>query len=231
MKPLIQMNEAQEREYHTVILGALLHDVGKYLQRSRGTTWGKGKHPRVSVNFIDDWKEKFDQCTEGDLLKILAQRHHESQKFEDELNVNSIKDDHIRTLARLVSKADNMASFERALDKGKSQHYRTTPLATVFHHIQLTKTKPDPPHYINITSLENLNIEPPILSKKVDKNIPEEVTQIIHRFGQEFEKYADLLDWSDCTFRLPISEVSFRVDRSSPAELYPFPRMLRPRPP
>jgi len=47
------------------------------------------------------------------MLKTLVQKHHESQYFEAELNVNSISDEHLRTLARLVSLADNLASSER----------------------------------------------------------------------------------------------------------------------
>ncbi len=106
--------QANNEEYRTVVLAGLLHDIGKLLQRgSFGGLDIKGKHPAISANFIAAFAECFSEVSDGEVLKTLVQKHHESQHFEPDLNVNSISDEHVRTLANLVSLADNLSSGER----------------------------------------------------------------------------------------------------------------------
>lgn len=195
MKPWLSMTEAQEKEYHTVILGALLHDVGKYIQRARGKILGKGKHPKISSNFVEEFKQYFNKCVDAELLKILAKKHHESNRFEDDLNVNAIEDDHLRSLARLVSFADNMASYERAKKSEKPTHYRKASLASVFHLAQLINQKPILTRYLPITHVESINNEPQIFSQESPENDLEKATNIINQFYTEFSKIVNNVDW------------------------------------
>ena len=103
--------ETDNQEYRTVVLAGLLHDIGKLLQReSFGGLDIKGKHPAISANFITAFEECFSEVSNVDVLKTLVQKHHESQHFGLDLNVNSISDEHVRTLASLVSLADNLSS-------------------------------------------------------------------------------------------------------------------------
>lgn len=126
------------REYQTVILAGLLHDVGKVLMRGDfGPDLGiEGRHPQVSANFVSAFKDLFSGTTDSALLELLVQRHHESpQHFPSELLVQGIEDDHERTLARLISKADNLSASERGEASDHRQDYKATPLMSVLERV------------------------------------------------------------------------------------------------
>jgi CRISPR-associated protein Csm1 len=106
--------KTNNKEYQTIVLAGLLHDIGKLLQRgSFGGLDIKGKHPAISANFVIAFADCFNQVSDISILKTLVQKHHESHYFESELNVNSIIDEHIRTLASLVSLVDNIHFYRR----------------------------------------------------------------------------------------------------------------------
>jgi len=48
------MDERQKREYQSVILGALLHDIGKFIQKPEGKSTA---HPLDGSNFLAQYKE------------------------------------------------------------------------------------------------------------------------------------------------------------------------------
>ena len=55
----------KSKEYQTVILAALLHDIGKFMQRgSFGSLDTKGKHPKVSGTFVSAYQSIFDQVAD-----------------------------------------------------------------------------------------------------------------------------------------------------------------------
>jgi len=86
------MNPHQRREYQTVVLGALLHDIGKYLQRGQFGGKVAGQHPQVGAVFISAWQDDFARCVDAGLLRTLVQRHHESQHFPEALRVDPLTD-------------------------------------------------------------------------------------------------------------------------------------------
>ena len=45
------MTAFNQREYQTVILGVLLHDIGKFLNRGESV---KRKHPLFSADYVSD---------------------------------------------------------------------------------------------------------------------------------------------------------------------------------
>jgi CRISPR-associated protein Csm1 len=191
------MVPSQQLEYETVILGALLHDIGKYFQR--GDFGGRvvGQHPEVGATFVSAWQEEFGRCVDVALLRTLVQRHHESAAFRDGLRVDDISDDHTRALARLVSRADNLSSSERGGRAATYQNFRTTALAPVFHRVQLLHT-PDPSQsHLPHAAIRNLENEPPIFPQPGRRTPQEEVTEHIRDFGQAFSSLRDRLDWDD----------------------------------
>lgn len=106
------MDERQKREYQTVVLAALLHDIGKFLNRADV----KRKHPLFSADYVssDEFKKRIGKdWVDFELLKILIQRHHEYTKMPDELLVQKIEDPCTRALAYMVSRADSYSSSER----------------------------------------------------------------------------------------------------------------------
>jgi len=123
-------------EYQTVVLAALLHDIGKLLGRGSFALLDKGQHPKFSADFIGAFQGIFAPLADVPLLRTLVQRHHESkQHFASEFLVQDIEDKHVRSLATLVSKADNLSSSERGGRLEQWQDYKETPLASVLERL------------------------------------------------------------------------------------------------
>jgi predicted HD phosphohydrolase len=125
--------ERNIEEYQTVILAALLHDVGKLLWHGSFAVLDKGQHPKFSSNFVAAFSETFSQISNVPLLRELVQHHHEGkQYFAPEFLVQEIKDDHARTMVALVSKADNLS---RGCSSEQWQDYKETPLASILERV------------------------------------------------------------------------------------------------
>ncbi|RLC96210.1 MAG: type III-A CRISPR-associated protein Cas10/Csm1 [Chloroflexi bacterium] len=132
------MADAERKEYQTVVLAAFLHDIGKALMRGDFGSGLRieGQHPQVSANFVSAFKELFSKISDPDLLLQLVQRHHEDPgHFPPELLVQGLQDDYERTLARLISKADNLSAAERGEASEQRQDYKTVPLMSVLERV------------------------------------------------------------------------------------------------
>lgn len=117
------------REYQTVILAALLHDIGKFLHRGRDLAFDiKGTHPEVGGQFVGAFAEVFKPVADIDLLRTLVTHHHQQA-------INEIADNRTRNLAYLINKADVLSSKERGEATGDRRDYKTTPLVPVFHRV------------------------------------------------------------------------------------------------
>lgn len=174
------------REYRTVTLAGLLHDIGKFLQRGEyGGIQVKGKHPVVSRNFINAFKDFFSRIVDVDLLTILVEKHHEGSDFPEELRPAAARG-RARSLAFLISRADNYSSSERG-EGGLSRDYRTTPLASVFSEMQLKEALPQVKYYL-----------PAVLSPQeaypVDQSTVDPIllTNHIRGFGEELVRFTKL---------------------------------------
>ena len=87
VEPTQTMDEA-EREYRTVILAGLLHDIGKCFERGDfGAVKVTGKHPQVGADYVRACHSYFDRCVDAMLLHTPVQRHHEGRQFPDALRV------------------------------------------------------------------------------------------------------------------------------------------------
>jgi len=73
------MDEKHIKEYQSIILGALLHDIGKFKWKQFSPQETKHEHPWFSEEFIDkelsflrdkDW-------VDFEMVKLFAKRHHE----------------------------------------------------------------------------------------------------------------------------------------------------------
>jgi len=169
--------------YQTIILGGLLHDIGKFLQKGNfGTLNTKGKHPEVSGIFIRAFFEHLQKICDTKLLEILVMKHHESPDFPQELKVQSAPEEW-RPFAYLVSRADNYSSSERGDQKEQYQDYRKRPLDTVFSRLSIGKETPEPLQYkAGVYSPENTF---PVI---LDQQMEADLNLILKSFGEEFNK-------------------------------------------
>ncbi|MBA7564488.1 hypothetical protein ES708_06151 [subsurface metagenome] len=124
------------KEYQTVVLAALLHDVGKLLGHGHFLPLNKGQHPRFSAEFVEAFPEVFAAVSDTSLLRELVQRHHnDKEHFNAEFLVQNIKDRHERTLATLVSTADKLSSSQPGVSSEQWQDYLETPLASILERV------------------------------------------------------------------------------------------------
>jgi len=183
------------QEYQTVILAAFLHDIGKLLGRGDFKILDTGQHPKFSADFVSTYRDLFAKATNADLLKELVQKHHENSKaFPPDFLVQSIQDNHIKTLATLVSKADNLASSERGEASEQYQDYKETPLCSVLERLDIQtgeelRLRFHPrqlPPTTNSPAMQNA-----IFAAEFTKYGPEEMNKLIRDgFGDSFKKFA-----------------------------------------
>ncbi|MDA8241179.1 MAG: type III-A CRISPR-associated protein Cas10/Csm1 [Nitrospiraceae bacterium] len=170
-----------QREYQTVILGALLHDIGKMLQRgSFGSLDTSGKHPIVSSVFVSAFRDFFSRFADFDLLLTLVQRHHEDKRLGDDLICQNAPENS-KSLSYLVSRADNYSSSERGKQAETYQDYKLTPMVSVFSRIDLAKGMPGMMRYkLNHLMPENT------FPEKFDTYDEGEFNAHLQGFGEEF---------------------------------------------
>jgi CRISPR-associated protein Csm1 len=130
-----------QKEYQSLILGALLHDIGKFMNRAGKI---RRKHPLFSGDFVssEDFKKIVSEdWVDIELVQTLVQRHHEYEPMGDDLLVQEIEHDRVRALAYIVSRADNYSSRERMDEEPSGSDFRTTRLMSIFSEIDIGKKK------------------------------------------------------------------------------------------
>ena len=150
-----------DKEFQTVILAALLHDIGKFYQRAGHklgyeddywiqicckrfhTTYGERysyQHAVYSGKFIRHYLKGFEE------VEILAMHHHMPE---------NVPDNSKRYLAKLITLADWLASGERRdreLDEEFGDPTRE-PLISIFSRITLNRNK-NAPYYVPVNVLD-----------------------------------------------------------------------------
>jgi len=172
-----------EEEYHTIVLGALLHDIGKFLHRDSRYLKMAGEYQKVSRMFIEDYASFFEETCDLDLLKTIVQRHHEDVRaYPDDLLVQSAPPEY-RPLCLLVSIADNLSSNESG--KSETRDYKVTPLASVFSRIRISGNKPLPGEMLcyRLSPLDASKAFP----ERFDKLTSAEVNDHLLSFAKEWE--------------------------------------------
>jgi len=188
------------KEYQTVILGSLLHDIGKFLQRGSFTELDNVKHPKRSGEFISAFKSLFTEITDTDLLQTLAERHHEHPSFRPELSVQDLPEGRSRILAHLVSLADNLSSSERGDKSVTYQDYKATPLSSVFARVSTDQKKGNTALRYHPVPFEDSESLKHAFPEDLSSFAPGEMTEIIKSFGKEFQGLSTTINKSsfDC---------------------------------
>ncbi|NQS88676.1 type III-A CRISPR-associated protein Cas10/Csm1 [Patescibacteria group bacterium] len=139
--------EANQREYQSVVLAALLHDIGKFLQR--GNAEYQGTHENASGMFFEKFEPKLknDNLYDLELVKFLAKYH--NPKIKKEL---VLKDDYCKNKSEgekektwkfvtLTKDADSYSCKEREIKQPKRKGHgrEVAPLDSIFSQIILEK--------------------------------------------------------------------------------------------
>lgn len=184
-----------------VSLAGLLHDIGKFTNRSanyRNELKDKKKihsykHPFLSkyfIEFLEDNKilEK-SELTEN--LKELVLKHHESQTFQDsKISVKDIEDEQLRRIGSIISNADNYSSMERYEQDENEQeskdNWQKKPLNSIFEHMGIeNKNKEKSEYFYEIQKLSYKSIFPRIINEDTKENIDKNLYSQINNFMEE----------------------------------------------
>ncbi len=178
------MNDHEKREYRTVVLAALLHDIGKFMNRADSV---RRKHPLFSADYVSQerFKEMAGDWIDIDLLRTLVMRHHEYYGMPEDLLVQGIKDRHIRALAYLISRADSYSSGERVDTEPSELDFRKARLQSIFTKIDIGKGNEVEPLYYNLSELTPAAVFP----------VPEEeLTQLSHHYGRLHSAFGEAIE-------------------------------------
>ena len=150
------MNEKQDnkKEYNSVILAALLHDIGKFLHR--GNADYRGDHQNASAIFLDNFKSelKNDSLYDFELVRALVKYHHSLKKeftSESDYYKNGSENEKIWRFIALLKDADSYSCKERDIEQQRRKDHagKVAPLDSIFSQIALdgsnyegTKTTP-----------------------------------------------------------------------------------------
>ena len=135
------MIDQQEKEYNSVILAALLHDVGKFFERSKDLELHEKKHATGSVKFIEKFSDKLrNNLYDLELVKFLVCHHQPESKgilkkdpYAKDRDEN--EQEHIWKLVKLMERADNYSCRERIHE---ALHRRPkAPLTSIFSTINI----------------------------------------------------------------------------------------------
>jgi len=144
---LMTEKEANQREYQSVVLAALLHDIGKFLQR--GNAEYQGTHENASGMFFEKFEPKLknNNLYDLELVKFLAKYH--NPKIKKEL---VLKDDYCKNKSEgekekiwkfvtLTRDADSYSCKEREIKQPKRKGHgrEVAPLDSIFSQIILEK--------------------------------------------------------------------------------------------
>lgn len=134
------------QEYQSVVLAALLHDIGKFLHR--GSAEYKGTHEDASGIFLEKFESKLknDSLYDFELVKILAKYHHPPKKellLEHDYckNKSGEEKEKIWRFVTLLKDADIYSCKERDIEQQHRKEHggKVAPLDSIFSQIILDK--------------------------------------------------------------------------------------------
>lgn len=177
--------DSRNNFYEETILGGLLHDIGKFIQKSPILYNGKGQHPQISKDFLKEYKSQISKRFDSDAILEIVQKHHSDAKyFKDELNIANANIN-ILPFAHIVCEADNLSSKERDTENTKA-NFRTRAMDMPFSNISLFENGTNPKQYIpKVYEAENCFAKN---QPEFDRNF---ISKHVASFKENFKKIMD----------------------------------------
>ena len=199
---------SEEKEYNSVLLAALLHDVGKMLHRRRG---GDGiSHEKAAGRFIAERWEKLDNRSLYDLSKVkfIIESHHGSKKNvlarDDVKEISGGDPKRLWKLISIVKRADSYSCAERdqKQETRPIHEMRRASLDSIFSRLTLgaeggAKRRPSRYHLTPLSPINSFPVDIDLLEDKEIEELIEEFIKNIPDFKQ-FEDFDSVLNvWAD----------------------------------
>lgn len=189
------MTSEERREYQTVVMGALLHNIRPLLERSEFAEKVTGRYSQASSSLVDAWREEFARCLDVDLLKAIVHHPPESEKASETFREEAITHERHRVLATLVSQAENLALGEGVKRIKELRKFQLNPLVPVFNSIRLLSDDEPPTGHLPFAALGRLTHEPAIFSQPGLKISQDELTDHLRDFASAFVDLKEQLNW------------------------------------
>ncbi len=152
------------KEYQTVILAAILHDIGKFLHRVTGDPEFTGKHQNLGADFVRG-EGVFSKIGTHARLNSFSQLIQDDWVYKDRLE-EAIRKHHkgYKPWGWIVHKADSYSTKERFSETEGVTSYPPKgpmiPLKPVFTSVYLGKNRPDGIFSYKATMLDSFNSFP-----------------------------------------------------------------------
>ena len=171
------------KEYNSVILASLLHDIGKFLHRGDGEY--VCSHEEASYRFVEKYnssagKLKNDDLYEIELIKVLVRYHH--SKKDDVFSDSCFSDksdnekERVWKLLKVVKDADSYSCAERYTEELEEMSFggKRAPLDSIFSILNLTgKDSGEKEHCkYHVESLNPMRSFPDSITKLPKNEIP-----------------------------------------------------------
>jgi CRISPR-associated protein Csm1 len=161
-------------EFKIIILSALLHDIGKFWQR----TGKKESHSEIGVQFINEFQKQFPYPWLDDLRDGIGDHH---QFFNKPI-------DQVKRVIKIVKLADRLSSGEREIDRTLSQlDPDKTPLIPILSRIEFKTPKPTERWATRLIKLSLTETFMPVPEEEVKVN-SEIYKSLWEEFINEFKK-------------------------------------------
>ena len=156
-----------------LVLGALLHDVGKFRLRSMQTGEGRD-HSMIGM----EWLETKEALGLPKAVKTFAELHH--QPYYEEIKKSN--------LTLIVYVADNISSQSDRIEKYGQFDSRNTPLMSVFSHINLKERVKEENEY-RFHRLSEISDEISFPERLSEDLISQEKYEVLwHKFDADFDR-------------------------------------------
>jgi CRISPR-associated protein Csm1 len=168
-----------KKEFETIALAALFHDIGKVLNRTKD---GSGEnHTELTKSFLDELVsrcENIKKFVNVDIFSKIASHHHEGAS--NLLKPKELSDEREKFLATIISRADNFSSSERAEDEDAIQSNRIqSRMRSIFYNLKFDSEEENKED--GFYEIKDLKPENAFFKRKNQLDIDKETTQILYK--------------------------------------------------